>query len=283
MIKILKIHFLGVKGIFPTENDTQSDSGFRSSFVPPPPPPPTNRSVPKPPGPVPQPPGKVVDRLSKFVQSLRLNFPKVPVLSIDSIDPKLSPVPIWHQSFFVDLFLDPFKRNLIDKDPSEDQPALQRMKYAFHVVKIAFDKIGLIDHRNNDIKNVLHKVSKLVIDGLEICCNFPTNTKDPNLFYEFLVLVTKRVHSLNQNDSTIFPLFWNRNDNTQHGIFIIVTKTSDRLHNIYSLTVINTCNRDNGLDYHAVNIDTYDGSILRNVAMEFPNISDEKILDSSFW
>ena len=48
-------------------------------------------------------------------------------------------------------------------------------------------------------------------------------------------------------------------------------------------SVINTGNGDNSLDYHAVSVDTADGTILRNIALQLINIPNVRIDNTAFW
>jgi hypothetical protein len=49
------------------------------------------------------------------------------------------------------------------------------------------------------------------------------------------------------------------------------------------ISVINAGNGDDSLDYHASAVDPIDGSTLRNIAFQLPNILNARIDNTAFW
>lgn len=51
----------------------------------------------------------------------------------------------------------------------------------------------------------------------------------------------------------------------------------------FNISVINAGNGDDSLDYHASAVDPTDGSTLRNIAFQLPNILNARIDNTAFW
>ena len=102
-----------------------------------------------------------------------------------SLDPLIkgeTAVPIWHHPFFFDLYADPFKKELIRKDPMTNIPAAIRMKYAYYLMRSALIKIKLEEESNDNVKAVLHHVLKLFSYAIDMTEKFPASAKDASKY-----------------------------------------------------------------------------------------------------
>ena len=203
--------------------------------------------------------------------------------ALDSITEGAEKSPIWHLPLFLDLFADEYKSSIIGEDSSAKTSAIGRLKYALYIVKTALHRVNVMDQIGEGVPDVLLYAIKVINEGYETTLKVPAGNKDPTRFFTFLTAIMARIRSLQESESTIIPTSWTLEDGTEQGILVVVTRTHDGTGTDFSLAVVNTGCGDKGLQYHASNVDTADGSILRNIAFELCNIPNDKIVNTAFW
>jgi hypothetical protein len=207
---------------------------------------------------------------------------------------------IWSQPFFHDLFTTAMiKRS--EGNKQETTPPLIRMANAFHSVRLAINQVKNVARRDNDISEVLSLVSSSFKEAGDVCKEIPIHCNDPQKFADFLARFMSRVKHLRRGEITISPCVWNTSTavvvtqkeedgsvskttiQEYHGVIILVYRTGESGEEDFSLTVVNTSKENGGLDYHAPEVDSADGSILYNVAFELVGIPNSRIQNTAFW
>jgi hypothetical protein len=191
--------------------------------------------------------------------------------------------PIWHLPFFLDLFADEYKQNIVGDDNATKTSAIMRLKYALYVVKTALQRVNVMEQIGEGVQDVLMYAIKVVNEGYENTNRVPANNKDPTRFFTYLTTLMSRIRTLQESESTVVPTSWVYEDGTEQAVLVVVTRTHDGTGTDYSVSIVNTGDSDKGLKYHASNVDPGDGSILRNIAFEICNIPNDKIVNTAFW
>ena len=209
-------------------------------------------------------------------------------------------MPIWRHPLFSDHFLDMQINAGADTGPlsdSEQRPScVKRMGLALRMVcaslqhvrdtqKAAGGDSGLRgDH--NHINNVMLHAIRLFDDGSKMCEKMPRSSSDSEGFFMFLATFMARIRVLRENESVIAPCTWISSDDqgrSEHGVFIVLTKTNEETSANYSIAVVNTGDGDGSLCYHGTAVDAAEGLILRNTAFQFCSISNDRIENTAFW
>jgi hypothetical protein len=191
--------------------------------------------------------------------------------------------PIWHLPFFLDLFADEYKQNIVGDDNATKTSAIMRLKYALYVVKTALQRVNVMEQIGEGVQDVLMYAIKVVNEGYENTNRVPANNKDPTRFFTYLTTLMSRIRTLQESESTVVPTSWVYEDGTEQAVLVVVTRTHDGTGTDYSVSIVNTGDSDKGLKYHASNVDPGDGSILRTIAFYIFNIPNDKIVNTAFW
>lgn len=204
---------------------------------------------------------------------------------------------IWTQPFFHDLFTSVIIKRV---EKSFDIPPLTRLSNAFHSVRLAISQVKTLARRDDEISEVLSMVSSAFKEASDVCKEVPIDSNDAQKFADFLAMFMSRIKHLRHGEITISPCVWSTLSSvvvTQgedgavskkvvyqyHGVIILVYRTSEGTDEDFSLTVVNASKENGGLDYHAVEIDNADGSVMYNLAFELVNIPNQRIQNTAFW
>lgn len=205
---------------------------------------------------------------------------------------------IWCQPFFQDLFTSALIRRT---EVKLDIPPLRRMANAFHSVRLAISQVKSLARRDNEISEVLSLVGSSFKEASDLCKEIPIDTNDAQKFTDFLTSFMSRIKHLRQGEIVISPCVWSSSSSVvvsqkeddgsvtkrcvhnYHGVIILVYRTHEGTFEDFSLTVVNTSKENGGLDYHAVDVDNADGSILYNLAFELVSVPNTRIQNTAFW
>ena len=209
-------------------------------------------------------------------------------------------MPLWRHQLFSDLFLDMQINSGTEASTSSDSEqrpsCVRRMGLALRMIcaslqhvrdtqKAAGGDSGLrSDH--NHINNVMLHAIRLFDDGSKMCDKMPRSSSDSEGFFMFLATFMARIRVLRENESVIAPCTWISSDDqgkSEHGVFIVLTKTNEETSNNYSIAVVNTGDGDGSLGYHGTAVDATEGLILRNTAFQFCSIPNNRIENTAFW
>ena len=216
--------------------------------------------------------------------------------ALDAIGVGLN-VPVWRSQLFADLFLDLHVSSAEPQVPAASEDArmsgVKRMGHALRLVCASLQNVrdGLKASSGDDpyrghLNNVMLHAIRLFDDGSKMCEKMPKSGSDAEGFFMFLATFMARIRVLRENESVIAPCTWASGDDhgrSDHGVFIVLTKTHEETANNYSVAIVNTGDGDGSLGYHGVAVDSAEGLVLRNMAFQMQRVANERIENTAFW
>jgi hypothetical protein len=196
-------------------------------------------------------------------------------------------LPVWRHQLFSDLFLDMPLAEAPSSSADPDRPSCtKRMGMALRLVCASLQhvrdsmKASGGDLPRDHLTNVMLHAIRLFDDGSKMCDKMPRSSSDSEGFFMFLATFMARIRVLRENESVIAPCTWVSADEqgkSEHGVFMVLTKTHEETACNYSIAIVNTGDGDGSLCYHGVAVDTTEGLILRNMAFQMQRIPNERI------
>ena len=225
-------------------------------------------------------------------RQIQRTVPKVAQLSGDNFafqplpDSDEKAAPTWYQPWFLDFFAAGYKRKIIDvdSDPYIKKPAATRARQSITSMRTILERAKLEGVYFDDpaMAEVNSHILQVFSEACELTEQLPAHTNDPVRFFSFLTFLMMRIKAMREGGIVMVPTSFICEDNTEHGLLVLITKTRDSTDANYSVCIINTV-EEKGLKYHASSVDPSDGAPMRNLAFEMNNIPNDKILNTSFW
>lgn len=219
---------------------------------------------------------------------------------------KKDQIPIWNKPYFADLFTKPYFE---DENTSSKFQSVENVRQSLRVVRdslfrLVTDRESFLETRYS---TMVAKALELFDSGLEIFDRFPNRSADLERFYSFIDFFMGRVRGLPIGGVMLVPVGWltdtgvaktnyekatgggdkgvaNSTAGTECSAVLVLHRHKGSEGKDFNVTIINTNNvPGSGFEYHAVQVDPTDGSLLYNLSFELRNLENERVYNTSFW
>jgi hypothetical protein len=212
-------------------------------------------------------------------------------------------IPIWKHTIFADLFCGGRQRRAAKTTVPTAAPQgtshkashfVECLKTSFRFISQTFQDYLLhegvaMETRGTSINSVIKQIVKTFDTGHNICDSLPLDNSEPAKMLLFLEKFMGKLRFLEVGESVLAPFSWTSNDEegcergSVGGVVLIVTRTGRDSETDFSIAVVNACDFDCSLQYHAASIDPESGAQLRNLAFQFCNVPNARIDNTAFW
>ena len=204
---------------------------------------------------------------------------------------------IWRQYLFFDVFTDCHVQKIADPVANANNKfALTRITESFRFIQTVVGRLAPdLDRflpQSTEGNLATHVMSELVTAlsaTMDIVGRLPAYTNDHNKTFAFLCTFSARIRNLAVGQYMMIPIVWANTSRSpsakggDHAIIMLIKRISGNQETDFIVTVINTDVDEGLLDYHAMQGDESDASLLYNMSFIIPNVSNAKVHNTTFW